>query len=194
MPPKIWINSFLINFGCETFVHIDKEYRKKLEAKSKKCTFIGYRFDDFGYRLWNYKNYKIIRSRDVVFNEKVMYTDQLHGKKEEKENTEYIVLDEIKENELPKAPENQEQQHVPQTLASVVRRSTMLSRPPDCYSHSLYYLLLTDFGEPKRYEEVMQVDTKKKREQCMKEEMDSLVNNQTWELVKLPAGKRALHK
>ena len=54
------------------------------------------------------KNEKIIRSRDVVFNEKVMYKDQLQGKKEEKENTKYIVLDEIKENEVPKAPENQE--------------------------------------------------------------------------------------
>jgi hypothetical protein len=29
----------------------------------------------------------------------------------------------------------------------------------------------------------MQVDTKKKWEQGMKEEMDSLVNNQTWDLV-----------
>jgi hypothetical protein len=38
----------------------------------------------------------------------------------------------------------------------------------------------------------MQVDTKKKWEQGMKEEMDFLVNNQTWELVQLPAGKRAL--
>ena len=27
----------------------------------------------------------------------------------------------------------------------------------------------------------------------MKEEMDSLVNNQTWDLVQLPVGKRALH-
>ena len=49
-------------------------------------------------------------SRDLVFNEKVMYKDQLQEMKEEKENTEYIVLDEIKENEVPKAPENQEQQ------------------------------------------------------------------------------------
>ena len=55
------------------------------------------------------KNEKIIRSRDVVFNEKVMYKDRLQGKKVEKENTEYKVLDEIKENEVPKAPENQEQ-------------------------------------------------------------------------------------
>jgi hypothetical protein len=38
----------------------------------------------------------------------------------------------------------------------------------------------------------MQVDTKKKWEQGMKEEMDSLVNNQTWDLVQFPAGKRTL--
>jgi hypothetical protein len=46
----------------------------------------------------------------------------------------------------------------------------------------LYYLLLTDSGEPESYEEAMQVDTKKKWEQGMKEEMDSLVNNRlgTW--------------
>jgi hypothetical protein len=60
------------------------------------------------------------------------------------------------------------------------------------YSPSLYYLLLIDSGEPKCYEEEMQVDIKKKWEQGMKEEMDSLVNNQTWDLVQLPAGKRAL--
>jgi hypothetical protein len=39
----------------------------------------------------------------------------------------------------------------------------------------------------------MQVDTKKKWEEGMKEEMDYLVNNHTWDLVKLLVGKRALH-
>jgi hypothetical protein len=67
--------SFLKTFGCEAFVHIDKENRTKLEAKFKKCTFIGYGVNDFGYRLWDYENNKIIRSRDVIFNEKVMYKD-----------------------------------------------------------------------------------------------------------------------
>ena len=68
-------------------------------------------------------------SRYVVFNENFMYKDQFQGKKEEKENTQYIVLDEIKENEVPKVPENQEKQQVPQTFANV-RRYTRLSRPP----------------------------------------------------------------
>jgi hypothetical protein len=103
------------------------------EAKSKKCTFIGYGINYFGYRLYDYKNHKIIRSRDVVFNEKVMYKDQLHRKKWEKENTKYTVLDEITRNEIAKVLENQndQQQQVPQTPTSVVRRSTRLSRPPE---------------------------------------------------------------
>jgi hypothetical protein len=64
--------SFFKTFDCEAFVHIDKENRTKLEAKSKKCTFIGHDSNDFGYRLWDYENHKIIRSRDFIFNEKFM--------------------------------------------------------------------------------------------------------------------------
>ena len=102
IPEEAWTSkqvkySFMRTFGCEAFVHIDKYDRTKLEDKSKKCTFIGYKVDDFGYHLWDLKNHKIIRSTDVVFNEKVMYKYQLQGNKVEKENIEYKVLDEIKE-------------------------------------------------------------------------------------------------
>jgi hypothetical protein len=50
--------------------------------------------------------------------------------------------------------------------------------------------LLIDFGEPECYEEAMQVDTKKTWVKGMKEEMDSLVNNDTLDLVQFPTGKR----
>ena len=76
------------------------------------------------------------------------------------------MLDEITGKKIPKVPENQNiqqhDQHVPQTPASVVIRSTRLSRPPERYSPSLYYLLLIDSGESECYEAAMQVDTKKK--------------------------------
>ena len=120
-----------------------------------------------------------------------MYKDQLQGKKEEKENTEYTVLYEIKENEIPKVPKIQEQQQVPQTLASV-RRNIMLSRPLGQFSSSMYQLLMTDSSELECYEEVMQVETRKKWERDMNEEMESLIRNQTWDLVEFPLGKRAL--
>ena len=52
---------------------------------------------------------------------------------------------------------------------------------------------MTNSGEPECYEEAMQVETKKKWEQGMNEEMDSLVINQNWYLVEFPIGKGALH-
>ena len=51
---------------------------------------------------------------------------------------------------------------------------------------------MTDSGEPKCYEEEMHVETRKKWEQGMDEEMDSLVRNQTWDMVKLPAEKKGI--
>jgi hypothetical protein len=44
---------------------------------------------------------------DFIFNEEVMYKDQLEGKKQEKEKQEYTVLDEITEKEIPKELKNQ---------------------------------------------------------------------------------------
>ena len=147
-------------------------------------TFIRYKVDDFGYCLWDYENHKIM-SRDVVFNENVMYKDQLQGNKEENENRYYKVLDEIKENKVPKAPENQEQQQVPKSPATI-RKSMRLSRPHERFSPSLYYLLMTDSGEPECYEKEMKVETRKKWEKGMNEEMDSLVRNWAWYLFELP--------
>jgi hypothetical protein len=66
---------FLKTFGCEEFAHVDSKNRTKLYEKSKKCIFVGYGIDEFGYRLWDFENNKIVRSRDVIFNEKVLYKD-----------------------------------------------------------------------------------------------------------------------
>jgi hypothetical protein len=57
IPEEAWTGKkvnyyFLKNFCCEEFVHIDKENRTEIEAKSKKYTFIGYDVNDFGYHLW----------------------------------------------------------------------------------------------------------------------------------------------
>ena len=45
---------------------------------------------------------------------------------------------------------------------------------------------MTDSGEPESYEETMQVETRKKWEQGMNEEMDSLIINQTCDLDEFP--------
>nr|KYP76515.1 Retrovirus-related Pol polyprotein from transposon TNT 1-94 [Cajanus cajan] len=46
--------------------------REKLDPQARKCIVIGYGENDMGYRFWNDQNRKIIRSKDVTFNENAM--------------------------------------------------------------------------------------------------------------------------
>ena len=55
-------------FGCKG---VPKEKRQKLDPKSQKGIFVGYAEDQFGFRIWDPVGKKIIKSRDVIFNEKV---------------------------------------------------------------------------------------------------------------------------
>ena len=54
------------------------------------------------------------------------------------------------------------------------------------------YLLLSDGGEPESYQEVLLHDEKKEWLRAMHEEMKSLHKNNTYELMELPKGKKAL--
>ena len=53
-------------------------------------------------------------------------------------------------------------------------------------------MLLTDGGEPESFEEAMDNEHSEKSIEVMQDEMNSLHENKTFELVKLPKGKRAL--
>ncbi|GKC95914.1 retrovirus-related pol polyprotein from transposon TNT 1-94 [Tanacetum coccineum] len=60
-------------FGCDSYVKVKDVARDKLDAKSVKCTFIGYGSDEMGYRFWDSKSHMVVRSRDVTFNEDSLY-------------------------------------------------------------------------------------------------------------------------
>ena len=81
LPEEVWSGkevkfSHLKVSGCVSYVHIDSHVRSKLDAKLKICFFIGYVDEKFGYRFWDEQNRKIIGSRNVIFNEQVMYKDR----------------------------------------------------------------------------------------------------------------------
>ena len=200
IPEEVWsgkeVNlSHLRVFGCISYVHIDSAERSKLDAKSNKCVFVGYGGDEFGYRFWDYENRKIIRSKDVIFNENVMYKDRSSTEAEssssstEAETKEFVEFEEISGNDVQISPEAVQDE--PGTPA--LRRSSRIPKPIQRYSPSLHYLLLSDSGEPECYDQAMQVEDSVKWESAMKDEMDSLMSNQTWELTELPPGKKALH-
>ena len=59
----------LFVFGCKAFVHIPKDERSKLDVKARQCIFRGYGLNEFGYRLYDPIEKKLVRSRDVMFME-----------------------------------------------------------------------------------------------------------------------------
>ena len=62
-------NSHLRIFGSRGFAHIPKYNRRKLDAKSIECIFVGYCDDQKEYNLFHPSSHKLIASRDVVFYE-----------------------------------------------------------------------------------------------------------------------------
>ncbi|GJX31864.1 retrovirus-related pol polyprotein from transposon TNT 1-94 [Tanacetum coccineum] len=154
-------------FGCDSYVKVKDVARDKLDAKSMKCTFIGYGSNEMGYRFWDSKGHKVIRSRDVTFNEDSLYgakapqqilspcgsSDTSEGSKNGgsfKDNGRSY-----EEDSKDGASSEEEGFKTPH-----VRRSSRESRAP--------------------------------WKKDINEEMVSLEKNQTWSLVRLPAGKKAL--
>ncbi|KAL2250008.1 UNVERIFIED_CONTAM: Retrovirus-related Pol polyprotein from transposon TNT 1-94 [Sesamum indicum] len=184
IPEEVWSGkkvdlSFLRTFGCSAYILNDD--RTKLDAKSIKCTFIGYGTDEFGYRFWDDQNRKIIRSRNVIFNEDVMYNDRKVSLDDDKKEREFVDLDisnsgimrpadtdsvgvqtdEIEHTEIEPKPVSEE----PITESSTplaLGREPRLRRAPDRYSPSLYYLFLSDCGEPECYAEAVMKITRDK--------------------------------
>ena len=56
-------------FGCDTYAHIPKDERRKLDSKTKRSILLGYGNGVKGYRLYDRAQKRVLYSRDVTFNE-----------------------------------------------------------------------------------------------------------------------------
>jgi transposase InsO family protein len=65
--------------GCVAHVHIPAVRRTKLDAKSHACYLVGYSSNSQQYRLYDPEAKTVIQSRDVVFDEHVLYKDIVAG-------------------------------------------------------------------------------------------------------------------
>ena len=133
----------------------------------------------------------------MIFNEQVMSTVVSNITEIAQKKSEFVNLDELTKSTVQKIGE-EDKENVNSlvdlsTPVAKVHRSSRNIRPSQCYSPVLNYLLLTNGGEPKCYDEVLQDENSSKWELAMKDEMDSLLGNQIWELTELPIGKKVLH-
>ncbi|UYV61655.1 hypothetical protein LAZ67_1005777 [Cordylochernes scorpioides] len=96
-------------FGCNAYMHIPKENRKKWDNKSIKLMFLGYENTSKNFRLWDWKTRKIRISKDVTFDEKAT----THSDRESTKPKEIIFQINSAPDESPVATANIPVQEMP---------------------------------------------------------------------------------
>ena len=107
-------------FGCSAWRHIPKANRNKLDSKSEKCLMLGYEPGSRNYRLLT-KDWKIVKSRDVFFEEKQF--PRVTGLAKELESQEDSSEDE--ETDIMESDEDSSDTAVPRTANDIRDRAPL---------------------------------------------------------------------
>jgi transposase InsO family protein len=204
-PHEIWsgesadYNSLRV-FGCAAYFHVTED---KLQPRAKKGIFLGYAKGVKGYRIWCPELHKFVISRDVTFDESAMPASnkQKDMQEEDKEDLVEVELNtpEASRSDVDSVPDNeqqplQEQSTQPQQQSLARGRARRTQKAPVRYGFEdmVAYALNIEEDEPSSFNKAMQDKICLEWKVAMDEEMESLKKNETWELVKLPKGKRAI--
>ena len=187
-------------FGCAAYAHIPKDERQKLDPKARKCIFLGYGCETKGYRLYDPRRERILFSRDVLFNESDHGIEgSIHAVQEKKQCVEVRMLDEEEETEREEPADEEETEHEEPAdeeaadeeneeapPAPPARRSLRQKQQPDYYGEWASVAA----NEPTTVTEALCSPEKKEWIAAMEREMQSLSENDVWELVELPKDRK----
>lgn len=179
--------------GSECYAHIPKQKRRKMDKKAIKGVLVGY--DRFGYRIWT-GNSQVIRSRDVIFNEKLLNSSStLSFSEKQDQKSEQVELQVSKEEQIKDENELNESQdeNEEETNSSKMklRNRESILRPQ---RFNEFVSLITTESEltPTTYKEAVTSENRIDWRKAMQEEIQALQDNETWELTELPENKKAL--
>ena len=208
-PQEVWYGtpsnySDLKIFGCPAYAHVDNG---KLEPRSMKCVFLGYKSGVKGYKLWCLETKKLIISRDVIFDETPMIRESASkdstddDQQKSKRQVEFeIGTESSTETTLQCEPETHRVTTPPSLQYTIAKdRERRTIKPPQRYGEAdlvAYALSVAkdiNFNEEQSsYSEAVSCDDSGRWMIVMQKEMESLHKNGTWDLVKLPKGKKAV--
>ena len=174
-------------FGCKAFAHVPKANRRKLDPKSTECVFVGYCETSKGYRLIDKNTKKLIVSRDVIFFESA------GAALSESEIRTCVTADLPVRGPNPTQPENDDDVTMTPTEDSAAssdpRKSKRVRYPTYVYGEEYVNLVLDG---PEDFDEAINGNESEKWRQAVDEEMNSIMQNETWDLVTLPKGRKAI--
>ncbi|RDX91760.1 hypothetical protein CR513_26204, partial [Mucuna pruriens] len=169
---KIWFGNdvkydHLRVFDCKAFVHVIKDERSKLDMKTRQCIFIGYGHDEYGYRMYDPVDKKLVRSRDVQFmeDETIEDTDkngEQHnyvGDQQLGDGFDVPLDDDVEEEQEMSQDENLSDALEPPPVQ--LRRSNRQRQSSTRYT-SDEYVTLTDGEELECYQESMESEERQK--------------------------------
>ncbi|KAG8472304.1 hypothetical protein CXB51_034358 [Gossypium anomalum] len=197
-PQEVWSGnpanySDLKIFGCPAYAHVNNG---KLEPRSIKCVFLGYKAGVKGYKLWCPENRKVVISRDVVFDETAMLPNLSLKDCSNKENQKQVEH-QINTESTPQVSTKIENRVASSPQYSIAKNRTKREiKPPKKYAEAdlvAYALNVAEDidanQEPSNYSEAISCEDSEKWMFAMQEEMESLHKNKTWDLVKLPKAR-----
>ncbi|UYV81527.1 hypothetical protein LAZ67_20001435, partial [Cordylochernes scorpioides] len=169
-------------FGCNAYMHIPKENRKKWDNKSIKLMFLGYENTSKNFRLWDWKTRKIRISKDVTFDEKATP----HSDRESTKPKEIIFHINSAPDESPVATTNFPVQEM--LPVSDISSHPMITRSK--VSNSQCNFALAD--EPSNYIDAITSSDSERWKLAMDEEIDALNKIKTWTLERLADGHKPI--
>lgn len=220
-PYEKWFNkkpnlSHIVKFGADVYAMIPTEKRRKLDEKAIKLKFVGYDECTKGLRLLNVNTKKITISRDFkVVDDKNEKSNE--NKSESVEESEFevqlsrtaegiipenknVANDEVENVDINEVPDCDSEYNSAVSSESdedfigFPRRSERLINkdlPKYVYSVQQNQHELAQ-PEPQSLKEALSSHDCEKWKQAMKEEFDSILKNETWEVVDLPNGKKPI--
>jgi len=185
--PKLY---FLKIWGCEAYVK--RLMSDKLTQKSDKCLFVGYPKETKGYYFYLPSENKVFVARNGVFLEKDFISKRISGSK--------VELEEVRDTQTNNEPDIEERDTSMVDASENItqeppRRSDRIRHEPDRY----YGYLVTEDDdvvhiddEPTTYQEAMSSSESQEWEKAMKAEMQSMDDNQVWNLIDPPEGLKTI--
>ncbi|GJY16942.1 retrotransposon protein, putative, ty1-copia subclass [Tanacetum coccineum] len=187
----------IINMGCETLVKRDTLTKPdKLEPRSIKCIFVGYPKETMRYSFYYPPENKVFVARNAEFLENSLIAQEASRSLEYLE----IIQEEDTHPSLNTSLNHEEDdQEIDETQSDInpIRRSTMTRCPTDrlCLYVDAEEQELGDLGEPANYKAVLLDPESDKWFNAMNVEMQSMSDNEVWELVDFPPNDKTVgHK